>query len=121
MATLTKALVDKSGGFVSGELVKREISWIIDGEEFKADVFIKPLAFNSAISWLTGKSGAAERLAYSVCDENGTPIFTADEVEKLNESLSVALFAAVGSASGLDKAKTETRKNSNPKKKSGTS
>lgn len=121
MATLTKELVSKSGGLVSSSLVEREISWTSGGETHTATVYVKPLAFATAIAGLTGKDQAASRVAKSICNENGDPIFTVEEVEQLCESLSFALLAAIGLASGIQPVKTESRKNLNPKKKSGTS
>ena len=129
-------------GAFCGAPVKKKVSWIQDGEVLTADVYVKPLSYsviNADIeSVKSGDSPWPRRVALSICDESGTPVFklsditginddgtpvmTQDdgrEVERgaLNYSLFDGLVSLVMEVSGLGKA----RKSSPKKRSSGMS
>lgn len=105
------------GGF-AGAPVEKEINWSIGDEQYTATVFIRPLSYRSAVSDIMasskGDDALAARIATSVCDENGEPIFTAGDITgeadpdrgPLDGSLTLALLAAIGEVSGMGKSKS---------------
>lgn len=134
----------RSSGFTGGP-VKREVVWTVDGEEVKADVWIRRMSYHTAktdfLSLAGVGDGVAQRIAACVCHEDGSPVFqvsditgvnengepimTKDEngemVERgaLNSSLSSALMLLISEVSGLGK--TKPKQSTRRKKTSGTS
>lgn len=118
----------KMGAF-TGAPVEKEITWKQDGQELKATVYIRPLGYRSAVSDVlsaTGKvDGVAGRIAASICDKEGEPVFTVmdithgpidpEELAKdpqttkrlgaLDGALTVALLVAIQEVNGLGKTK----------------
>ncbi|WP_285435553.1 phage tail assembly chaperone family protein, TAC [Pseudomonas sp. fls2-241-R2A-110] len=108
----------KSVGAFTGRPVEKEITWTQGVDEIKATVFIRPLGYQAAISdvnSLNGKQDSlAGRLAASVCDENGVPVFTVDDITgaadpergALDGRLTVALLAAMYEVNNAGKMKS---------------
>ena len=71
-------------GAFTGAPVEKPIKWKQGDKELEATVYVKPLAYSAAVSdlrALTGKTdGVAGRIAASICDENGKPIFTPEDI-----------------------------------------
>lgn len=139
MANLSVESLKKTGGFTGGA-VKREVVWEIDGEEFNAGVYIRPMSYHTATSDVAAMSGGGDviagRLSRCVCDEDGAPVFQVSDITgldsdgmpiavdgkeqgPLNASLASALMVLVGEVSGLGKTKPNPR--SRKRKTSGTS
>ncbi len=105
----------KTIGAFTGAPVEKEIKWKQGEEEYTATVFIRPLSYKSTVSDLQGvndkKDPVAVRIASSVCDETGTPIFTADDITgdadpergALDGNLAMALLAAIAEVNYLGK------------------
>ena len=105
----------KTIGAFTGAPVEKEIKWKQGEEEYTATVFIRPLSYKSTVSDLQGvndkKDPVAVRIACSVCDETGTPIFTADDITgdadpergALDGNLAMALLAAIAEVNYLGK------------------
>lgn len=76
----------KQAGAFTGAPVEKEITWTQGGEEFKATVYVRRLSYNSAIEDLRALANktevAAGRIASSICDESGIPVFTSTDVSE---------------------------------------
>lgn len=108
----------KEMGAFTGAPVEREISWSQGDKEFTATVFIRPLSYLSAKSDLLAMGGkgdpVAGRIAASICDENGRPVFTPEDITgeadpergPLDGSLTMALLEAIGEINGMGKPKS---------------
>lgn len=86
MSLNLKDLVEK-GAFVSAAepIVKREIVWHNgEGEEHKADIWVRRASYHTITQTWKAAEGNQEhlaaRIATMVCDENGAPIFTTEDV-----------------------------------------
>lgn len=118
----------KELGAFTGAPVRREVTWECRGEEHTATVFVRPLSYRSAVSDIQAFSGQtdgpAARIAHSICDEAGKPVFTVADITgdadpergPLDGNLTMALLAVIAQVNGLGKQKSRARK-----KKSGTS
>lgn len=116
----------KQAGAFTGAPVERTVTWTQGGEELSGTVFVRPLSYQSAIADITAavKKGdsAAGRIAACIVDEDGSPIFTPEDVTgeadaergPLNANLTMALLGLVAEVSGLGKPRT-----SKSRKKSG--
>lgn len=105
----------KAGAF-TGRPVEKEISWRQGEQEFTATVFVRPLGFQSAISDVLAAGGrqdsVAGRIAASICDEQGKPVFTVGDITgasdadrgALDGALTLALLSAIGEVNSLGKA-----------------
>lgn len=105
----------KSVGAFTGRPVEKEIKWTQGEEEFTATVFIRPLGYQAAVSDLTALNGNSDslagRIAASVCDEHGAPVFTIGDITgdadpergALDGRLTVALLAAIFEVNNLGK------------------
>lgn len=124
---LTLDSLKKSGAF-TGRPVEKQITWKQRDEEFTATVFIRPLGYHSATSDVlahVGKvDGIAGRIAASICDEDGHPVFTPQDITgeadpdrgALDGALTIALLVAIQEVNDLGKTT-----NSAPKTNSGVS
>lgn len=124
---LTLESLKKAGAF-TGRPVEKEITWKQGEEEFSATVFIRPLGYHTATSDVlahVGKvDGVAGRIAASVCDESGRPVFTPQDITgeadpdrgALDGQLTIALLVAIQEVNDLGKTT-----NSAPKTSSGVS
>jgi len=126
-------------GAFTGRPIEKSIEWEQGGQQLSATVFVRPLGFQSAVNDAlasTGRmDGVAGRIAASICDEEGNPVFTVrdivdgpldpDELDKDKEStkrlgaldgkLTLALLTAIQEVSDLGKAKSSA-----PSTSSGT-
>lgn len=126
---LTVDSLKKSGGFAGGP-VKREVEWVNNGETVKAEVWIRPMSYHTAVkdisSYQSGSDIIAHRLALCICHEDGSPVFQVSDITgyddegkpikvkengkmvergPLNKELSDALMVLVSEVSGLGKTK----------------
>jgi len=131
----------KSAGSFTGRPVEKKIKWRQNGTDFDATVFVRPLGFQTAVNDVLSFNGkhdtVAGKIAASICDERGFPVFSSPldithgpldpvELEKdsnstkrlgsLDGALSVALLLAIQEVNDLGK--TQSSPNST---KSGTS
>lgn len=105
----------KKAGAFTGRPIEKEIKWTQNGEDFTATVFVRPLGYQSAVSDLmaaTGKQdGLAGRIAASICDEEGKPVFKPEDITgeadgdrgALDGALTYALLAAITEVNNLGK------------------
>ena len=106
----------KTIGAFTGAPVERSVTWKQGEQEYTATVFVKPLSYSAAVSdlqALAGKvDGVAGRIAASICDENGKPVFTAADITgesdpergALDGNLTMALLAVIADVNNLGKA-----------------
>ena len=105
----------KQMGAFTGSPVEKEITWKQGGQELTATVFVRPLSYLSAKSDLLAMGGkgdaVAGRIAASICDPEGKPVFTPEDITgeadpdrgPLDGSLAMALLAVIGEVNGLGK------------------
>lgn len=105
----------KQAGAFTGAPVEREITWKQGEDELTATVYVRPLSYLSAradLAALTGKSdGVAGRIAACICDQEGKPVFTPDDITgeadpergPLDGNLTMALLSVIGEVNGLGK------------------
>lgn len=116
-------------GAFAGRPEKRDITFNVNGEPKTLTFYIRKAAYNTVTTqWRPenqGKDAIALRLASYVCDENDAPVFSFDDVVgtaergPLIETLTIALFAAIGEVNGIaNKGGDEEKKESTS---SGTS
>lgn len=112
----------KTAGAFTGRPVEKEISWKQGGEEIKATVFVRPMGYHAATSDVlatVGKvDGVAGRIAASICDEDGKPVFTPADITgeadpdrgALDGALTVALLVAIQQVNDLGKSSNSVKK-----------
>lgn len=105
----------KQAGAFTGAPVEREIKWRQGEQELTATVYVRPLSYLSAKSDLLAMGGkgdaVAGRIAASICDEDGVPVFTPADITgeadpdrgPLDGNLTMALMAVIGEVNGLGK------------------
>lgn len=105
----------KEHGAFTGRPVEKEITWKQGDKELTATVFVRPLGYYTAqaeILAIGGKvDGVAGRIAASICDETGKPVFTAADITgeadpergALDGNLTVALLVAIQQVNNLGK------------------
>ncbi|PPC63924.1 phage tail protein [Pantoea sp. ICBG 1758] len=118
---LTLENLENLGAF-TGRPVEREIEWQQGKDTFQATVFIRPMGYQAATSDIMaigGKiDGIAGRIAASVCDEEGKPVFTVADITgeanpdrgPLDGALTVALLVAIQEVNDLGKATSSPKK-----------
>ena len=128
---LTLESLKKAGAF-TGRPVEKEINWKQGIKEFKATVFIRPLGYHTATSDVlahVGKvDGVAGRIAASVCDEEGHPVFTPQDITgeadpdrgALDGSLTIALLVAIQEVNDLGKTTNSAQKTNSGASSSST-
>lgn len=106
----------KQAGAFTGAPVEKEITWKQGDAELKATVYVRPLSYMAAVNDLraiAGKAdGVAGRIAASICDEHGKPVFTPEDITgeadpergALDGNLTMALLSVIGEVNGLGKA-----------------
>ncbi|WP_289105811.1 phage tail assembly chaperone family protein, TAC [uncultured Halomonas sp.] len=121
--------LQEMGAFAPVDLTEETVTWRQDGEDVSATVFVKPLSYKTAVSEIVASrentDALAARIAASICDEAGEPVFSVGDITgeadpergPLNHNLTMALLEVIGRVSGLGKSKSR----SVTKKKSGTS
>ena len=129
---LSVDLLQKTGGFV-GRPIEKEISWVGENEDgeaetFTATTYIRKASYahviSSAEAARASKDQLATRIASSVCDANGKPVFTSEQIVGdpeseswgLKEEIVNALLIAISEVNGMGGEK----KNSPQKESSGT-
>lgn len=74
----------KQMGAFTGSPIEKEIKWMQGEDELTATVYVRRMSYRSAIEDLNSLAkkteAAAGRIASSICDETGKPVFTADDV-----------------------------------------
>lgn len=106
----------KEKGAFTGAPVEKEITWKQGEDEFTATVFVRKLSYHSAVSDIMaarGGDGVAGRIAVSICDAEGRPVFAPGDITgegnpdrgALNDNLTMALLAVIGEVNGLGKKK----------------
>lgn len=96
----------KAGSF-TGRPVKKEIEWLQGEQLLKADVYVRPLGYQSALNDVLAASGrqdgVAGRIAASIVSAAGESVFTVADIigtadperGPLDGNLSVALLKAI--------------------------
>jgi len=114
----------KQAGAFTGRPVEKEITWRQGEEEFSATVYIRPLGYHSAMTDVMAANGrvdgVAGRIAASVCDENGKPVFTPADITgeadpergALDGALTIALLVAIQEVNDLGKMSSAPTMNS---------
>lgn len=112
----------KSAGAFTGRPVEKEITWKQGDEEITATVFIRPMGYHTATQDVLaygGKvDGVAARIAASVCDEHGKPVFTPADITgeadpergSLDGALTIALLVAIQEVNDLGKTSNSVQK-----------
>ncbi|HEY0290688.1 MAG TPA: phage tail assembly chaperone family protein, TAC [Pseudomonas sp.] len=105
----------KEMGAFTGRPVEREIKWLQGGNELTATVFVRPLGYRTAVNDVLSATGKVDsyagRIAASICDESGRPVFTVDDITgdadpergALDGSLTVALMMVIAEVNNLGK------------------
>lgn len=105
-------------GAFTGEPVEREITWRQGDNELTAIVYVRPLSYKSAVADISsatnGGDTIAGRIASSICDGDGKPVFsvgdiTGDAVPErgpLNSALTMALLTVISEVNGVGKPKS---------------
>ncbi|WP_445336247.1 phage tail assembly chaperone family protein, TAC [Citrobacter koseri] len=111
---LTLDTLKQTGAF-TGRPVEKEITWKQGEQEITATVYVRPMGYHNAVSTVlsaAGKiDGVAGRIASSICDENGNPVFTVADITgeadpergALDGNLTVALLLAIQEVNDLGK------------------
>lgn len=106
----------RQAGAFTGRPVQKDITWRQGEQEFTATVYVRPLGFQSAVSDVLAAGGredsVAGRIAASICDEAGKPVFTVADITgtssadrgALDGALTLALLGAIGEVNSLGKA-----------------
>ncbi|MNF76403.1 hypothetical protein D3C84_585160 [compost metagenome] len=105
----------KEVGAFTGAPVEREITWKQGDRELTATVYVRPLSYKAAISdiqALAGKvDGVAGRIAASICDAEGKPVFAPGDITgeadpergALDGNLTMALLNVIAEVNQLGK------------------
>ena len=109
-------------GAFAGQPEKRDVTFHVNGEPKTLTFYIRKAAYNTVTTqWRPenqGKDAIALRLASYVCDEKGDPVFTVEDITgtaergPLIETLTIALFTAIGQVNGLTDNGDEEKKES---------
>ena len=72
----------QEAGAFTGAPVEKEIKWKQGGKEITAITFVRKLSYQSAVSDVREFGGdvTAGRIASCICDKNGKPVFTVDDI-----------------------------------------
>lgn len=122
-------------GSFSGAPIKKRVKWSQpdrtgsgDAVVYEADVYVRPLSYATAVSEMTAftknQDPIAARIAASIVDENGKPVFTPGDITgdadpargPLDGNLTSALLQIISEVNSLGKQST-----SPPPTNSGTS
>jgi hypothetical protein len=109
-----------AGAFVAAP-VKKDIAWHADGKLQKASIYVRIDSFHTLTKrWEEQRVGAdatATRIAASVCNEAGEPVFTTEDIlgseasghGPLTAELTIVLLAAIQQANGVSKEDAEKK------------
>lgn len=118
----------KDTGAFTGAPVPKEITWTCQGQEYTATVYVRRLSYITAVADIRALSGqvdgVAGRIAASICDKDGKPIFTPELITgdadpnqgPLDGGLTLALLEVIAEVNHLGKTPSRPTK-----KRSGTS
>ncbi len=116
MKTTLESLM-AAGAFSKAGLIEETVKLANDDGEVEFTVFVRPLSYRSALSEIAAsqqnKDALAARIASSICDEDGRPIFTIEDITgeadpergPLSNDMTIALLDAISRANGLGKRK----------------
>lgn len=115
MTTLSLESLTKQGAF-AGAPVEKEIKWTSGGNENTATVFVRKLSYAAAVSDITSKDTIAGRIAASIVDDKGKPVFTPEDVNgeadaergPLCRDLTMELLRVIGEVNGFSEKKKKT-------------
>lgn len=105
----------KEMGAFTGRPVEREIKWSKSGKDMSATVFVRPLGYRTAVNDVLSATGKVEsyagRIAASICDESGQPVFTVGDITgdadpergALDGNLTVALMMVIAEVNNMGK------------------
>lgn len=115
----------KSSGAFTGRPVEKEITWKDkDGADHTATTYVRPLGFHFTKYALLAANGESDtvagRIAAAICDENGEPVFTPDDITghadpergALDGSLTIALLIAIQEVNSMGKESSAQKTNS---------
>lgn len=112
----------KTAGAFTGRPVEKDITWKQGDNELTATVYVRPMGYHAATSdvlAMGGKvDGVAGRIAASICDEHGKPVFRAADITgeadpergALDGALTVALLVAIQEVNDLGKTTSSAQK-----------
>lgn len=104
-------------GAFTGRPVEKEIRWQQGEQEIVATVYVRPLGFQTAVNDVLSAAGRLEihagRIAASICNEEGKPVFTVDDITgeadpergALDGNLTMALMKVIAEVNNLGKTK----------------
>jgi Ethanolamine utilization protein EutJ (predicted chaperonin) len=109
---LSVASLIQSGSFSPVNPEQREISWFNDkGETVSAVIFVRKKSFSTANieanHYHTGVDSLTSRIVSSIVDEEGTPLFSVDDIignaahGPICDSLGMALIGAINEVNGI--------------------
>lgn len=124
MSQLSVASLTEMGAFAPVGLTEETVTWEQDGESLSATVYVRPLSYKTAVSEIVASrestDALAARIAASICDAEGKPVFTAGDITgeadpergPLNHALTMALLQVIGNAAGKHKRRSAKQKSS---------
>lgn len=115
---LSIANLAKSKGFTS-KPVKKEIEWEKDGKKHSFTTYIRPLSYQTVVGDIATHRGVdflASRIASSICDADGKPVFAVEDLTgesdpdrgAIDPVLTNLLMIAIGEVQNLGKTKPST-------------
>lgn len=105
----------KTLGAFTGAPVEKTIKWDMGGKAHEATVYVRPLSYHTMTIDLlargSGQDGIAGRIASSIVDKEGKPVFSIADITgeadptrgALDGNLTMALLAVIGEVNGLGK------------------
>jgi hypothetical protein len=101
----------QASGSFTGCPVEKEIKWKQGEKELSATTYVRKLSYKSAISDVKqfGKDVMAGRIAACICDKDGKPVFTVDDITgdssvergPLDHNLTIALLGAIAEVNSI--------------------
>lgn len=115
-STLALSIASLSAmGAFTGAPVEKTITWTKGEDTHEALVYVRPLSYRSTVSDLRegreNGDAVAGRIAASICDAEGVPVFTVGDITgdadpergPLDGNLTMALLVVIGEVNGLGK------------------
>lgn len=108
----------KQAGAFTGAPVEKQIMWKQGEQKLEATVFIRPLGYRTAVTDLAAARGTVDpvagRIAASICDAEGKPVFTPGDITgeadpergALDGNLTMALLLAISEVNGAGKTRS---------------
>lgn len=76
-------------GAFTGGVVRREIEWLQNGEMVRAEVWVRPLSYQTATadinSMRVGDGPWPRRVAVCICHEDGSPVFQLSDITGIGD------------------------------------